>query len=133
MNGMLQVLTNFFQKAKSILDASSLPVQAHVASNLNGSPKIFISVDEEKERISLDLLKSTISFEGRLREGGYGSVFSFTDIGFTDFVEGKSLAQCSFEGILQTSGSSDSLFLASLHLDELAKELRGLDDTHSIH
>ncbi len=133
MSGMLPILTTFFQKAKNVLDESSLSVQSHVVTSLNGSPKVFISIDEEKEGISVDLQKASISFEGKLRDGGFGAIFSFTDQGFSDFIEGKSLAQCAFENSVQTSGSSDSLFLASLYLDELAKEVRDLDDTHSIH
>ena len=61
---MLPILTTFFQKAKNVLDESSLSVQSHVVTSLNGSPKVFISIDEEKEGISVDLQKASISFEG---------------------------------------------------------------------
>ncbi len=130
---MFPALIEFFQKAKIFLDASALSVQSHVSSNLSGSPKVFISFDDEKEGISIDILKASISFEGRIRDGGFGSIFSFTDQGWDDFVQGKSLSQCAFEGLVQTSGSSDSLFLASLYLDELAKVVREQHDSYSIH
>ena len=126
-------LTKFFDRAKSFLDASSLEVKEHVVSNIKGSPKVFISLEEEKEGVGLDLLKSTISFDSRLRDGGYGAVFSFTEEGFSDFIEGKSLAQCAFENKVVTSGSSDNLFLASLYLDELAKEVRSMGQSQALH
>jgi len=130
---MIVALTSFFDKAKNFLDVASLDVHAHVVNNLTGSPKVFISVDEEKAGVVFDLIKSSISYDGKLRDGGFGAVFSFTDKGFDDFIAGKSLAQCAFENILRTSGTSESLFLASLYLDELAKEVRDLNDSHSLH
>lgn len=133
MADMVPTLTAFFENVKSVLEADVLPVHSHIVRNLKGSSKVFISVDEEKDGVIFDLIKSSIVFDGRLREGAFGAVFNFSSKGFTNFTEGKSMSQCAFEGSLHTSGSSETLFLASLYLDEIAKEVRGLGDSQSLH
>lgn len=130
---MVPSLTAFFEKVKSVLEASPLAIHSHVVKTLKGSSKIFISLDDEKQGVIFDIVKNTINFDGRLREGAFGAVLNFSEVSFKEFIEGKSLAQCAFEGTLITSGASEILFLASLYLDEIAKEARGLGDSHSLH